>query len=101
MPKIFVILILAVSVIEAQVTTGTILGTVRDNTQAGVAGAVVTITETSKGTSLQFRSDETGSYQAPFLIPGVYSVGVEKEGFKRSLQAGVTLDVDQKARVDL
>ena len=36
---------------EAQVTTGTIVGTVRDQQGAAVPGATVTITEVGKGTS--------------------------------------------------
>ncbi len=84
----------------AQQTTGTILGTVRDNTGAVVSGAKVTITETSKGTVQSFTSDESGSYNAPFLIPGTYSVSAEMAAFKRQMREGVTLQVDQKARID-
>ncbi|MGC8794999.1 MAG: carboxypeptidase-like regulatory domain-containing protein, partial [Bryobacteraceae bacterium] len=69
--------------LPSQVTTGTILGTVRDSTGAAVPGAQVTITEINKGTSLQFVTDDTGAYTAPFLTPGTYSVAVEKPGFKR------------------
>jgi hypothetical protein len=85
----------------AQVTTGTILGTVRDSTGAVVPGAQVTITETSKGTSTQYATDETGSYNAPFLAPGTYSVAIEKTGFKKQIRSGIIVQVDQKARIDL
>src|ERR1700733_3955142 len=67
-------------------TTGTIVGTVRDNTGAAIPGASVTITDMNKGTVVKFTTDATGSYQAPLLIPGTYSVGVEKEGFEKSIQ---------------
>jgi hypothetical protein len=60
----------------------------------------VTITETNKGTSLQFVTDDTGSYTAPFLTPGTYSVTVEKAGFRRQVRSGIVLQVDQRARVD-
>ena len=65
------------SLLTAQVTTGTILGTVQDNTGAVVSGATLTVTDTGKGTSKQLVSDENGSYNVPFLIPGTYSVAVE------------------------
>lgn len=84
----------------AQQTTGTILGTVRDNTGAVVSGAKITITETSKATVQNYVSDETGSYNSPFLIPGTYSVAAEMAAFKRQVRDGVTLQVDQKARID-
>jgi hypothetical protein len=46
-------------------------------------------------------SDETGSYQAPLLISGTYSVTVDKDGFKKAVQGGVILEANQKARVDV
>lgn len=84
----------------AQVATGTILGTVHDNTGAVVPGAQVTITEINKGTSQNYVTDDTGVYNAPFLTPGTYSVAVEMTGFKKQVRDGVILQIDQKARVD-
>jgi hypothetical protein len=84
----------------AQVTTGTILGTVRDASGAPVAAARVTITEVNKGTVTSYQTDTTGTYNAPFLIPGTYKVVVEAQGFKRAETDNVILDVDQKARLD-
>ena len=99
---IFLAVILALAVPAlAQVTAGTILGTVRDSTGAIVVGAQVTITETNKGTASRYETDETGAYNAPFLVPGTYSVTIEKAGFKKSVRAGIVVQVDQKARVDV
>jgi carboxypeptidase family protein/TonB-dependent receptor-like protein len=81
-------------------TTGTIVGTVRDNTGAVVPGAAITITETNKGTVVRYTTDEAGAYQAPLLIPGTYSVGVEKEGFEKSVQSGVIVQTASTERVD-
>ena len=85
---------------SAQVTTGTILGTVTDSSGAAIAGAQITITDLNKGTNQQYTSDETGSYNAPYLTPGSYRVLVEKAGFKREASPSTLLDVDQKARLD-
>src|SRR3979490_2226626 len=84
----------------AQVTTGSILGTVHDSTGALVPNATVTITDTAKGTISTNQTDANGDYNVPFLIPGTYSVSVEMTGFKRSISSNVVLDIDQKARVD-
>jgi hypothetical protein len=84
-----------------QVTTGTILGSVHDTTGAAVVGAKVTITETAKGTVSEHNTGDDGDYNVPFLIPGTYSVAVQKEGFKRSVSQNIVLDVDQKARIDV
>jgi hypothetical protein len=84
----------------AQVTTGTIVGTVTDASGAGVAGATVTVKNTDKGTSMAYQTDQSGSYRAPFLIPGTYSVTVEKPGFRTDIHSGIILQVDQQAKVD-
>lgn len=86
--------------VAGQVTTGTILGTVRDSSGAPVAAAKVTITDINKGTVTSYATDQTGTYNAPFLIPGTYKVVVEAQGFKRAETDNVILDVDQKARLD-
>ncbi|MEO8522903.1 MAG: carboxypeptidase-like regulatory domain-containing protein, partial [Acidobacteriota bacterium] len=85
--------------VVAQVTTGTIIGTVSD---AGgvVPGAAVTIREVNRGTTDTVVTDSAGSYTAPFLSPGTYTVEVTVAGFKKWVRAGVVLQVNQRARVD-
>lgn len=85
---------------SAQVTTGSILGTVRDNSGAAVKGAKVTITEIGKSNSSNYTTDDEGAYNAPFLIPGTYSVTVEAGGFKKAVTNNVVVQIDQKARID-
>src|SRR5689334_437114 len=47
---------------RAQVTTGTIVGTVQEASGAVIPGASVTVTNTEKGTALAFETDQNGSY---------------------------------------
>lgn len=84
----------------AQVTNGTLLGTVRDATGAVVPNATVTVTDVGKGTSTVKQTDADGNYTAPNLLPGTYNISVEREGFKRSVQNNVVVDIDQKAQID-
>ena len=84
----------------AQVTTGTIVGTVSD-ANGVVPRATVTIREVNKGTADTVVTDETGSYTAPFLTPGTYAVEVNVDGFKKWIREGVVLQVNQRARVDV
>ena len=84
-----------------QVTTGSILGTIHDQSGAVVANATVTVTDTGKGTTATAKTNGTGDYAIPFLIPGTYNVVVESPGFKRTVSNNVVLDIDQKARIDL
>lgn len=85
---------------SAQVTAGTILGTVRDGTGAAVPGATVVIKEVTKGTSVEYQTNEDGAYTAPFLSPGSYTVNVQKQGFKPQASSPFELQVDQRARMD-
>jgi carboxypeptidase family protein/TonB-dependent receptor-like protein len=85
----------------AQMTTGTILGTVTDTSGAAVPGAKITITNVGTQISQALQTDSSGSYVVPTLIPGTYNVTAEKAGFQRTVKTGIILQVDQKARVDL
>src|SRR5512134_514623 len=85
---------------EAQVTTGTIVGSVKDPQGAAAPGATVTITEVDKGTVSTHVTANDGSFVAPFLIPGTYEVAIELTGFRRHVHRGVVLQVNQRARVD-
>src|SRR4026209_677019 len=84
----------------AQVTTGTIVGAVRD-ANGVVPGAAVTIREVNKGTADSYVTDEAGAYTAPFLAPGTYTVEVNVQGFRKWRREGVILQVNQRARVDV
>jgi hypothetical protein len=81
-------------------TSGSILGTVLDNTGAGVGDAKVTIVNVDRGTTQAVTTDPSGDYNVPFLPPGNYRVTVEKSGFKKQQSAPTKLDVDQRARID-
>jgi len=94
------LMVLLSSLASAQVTTGSILGIVRDNSGGAVKGAQVTITEVGKSTSTTYTTDDEGGYLAPFLIPGTYAVAVEAQGFKKAIINGVVVQIDQKARTD-
>jgi len=78
----------------------TILGTVTDNSGAVVANAKVDVTNGATGTVSHTETTSSGDYTVPSLIPGVYSVTIEAPGFQKSVTAGITLTVDQKARIN-
>ena len=59
---------------DAQVTTGSLVGTVTDAQGQVVPGAPVTIKNVSQGTATTVHTDDNGAYTAPFLIPGTYAI---------------------------
>ena len=84
----------------AQENTATIAGQVQDASGAGIAGARVTAHNTATGLERSVTTNESANYSLPLLPIGTYDVTAEKEGFKKIVQTGITLQVDEHARVD-
>lgn len=97
---IFVICLLA-GVSRAQVTTGTVSGTVQDQQQAVVTGATVTLRNQATGRERQDTTTEGGLFVFDQVNPGEYSVTVERGGFKRSVVPKVVVAVSQTAVLTL
>jgi len=76
----------------AQSNFGRISGTVQDSSEAVLAGATVTATNTATGGKQQVNSDPSGAFVFPALEAGSYNIRVESQGFKASEQTGVILD---------
>ncbi len=81
--------------------TGTILGTVTDNTGAIIPNAKVKVTNTGTGAVVNMTTSSSGDFNASSLNPGSYSVSVEMAGFQKSVTTPFSLAVDQKIRVNL
>ena len=71
-----------------QTFRGTILGVVTDSSGAAVPGATVTIKNVDTGLTRTVTTTDDGSYSAPELPIGNYSVTVEKSGFKAGVVTG-------------
>jgi hypothetical protein len=95
------VLLLQVPQAQAQTFRGTILGTVTDSSGAAVVGATVTIKNVDTGLTRTVSTTEDGSYSAPELPIGNYSVSVSKEGFKEGLVRGVRVEVSSERRADV
>jgi hypothetical protein len=97
-----VCLLLAASVsVFSQTTTGRILGSVSDQTGAGVSGATVVITDVQRGSTRTATTDTSGAYAAPEVQPGVYKVRVEAKGFKTVERVNIVVEVAEDLRVDI
>ncbi|MGB2678787.1 MAG: TonB-dependent receptor [Candidatus Acidiferrum sp.] len=85
----------------AQTFRGIILGTVTDSSGGTVPGATVTIKNVDTGLTRTLTTSEDGSYSAPELPIGNYSVTVEKQGFKTGLISGIKVEVSTERRADV
>lgn len=85
----------------AQVTTGTISGTVTDSTGAVVAGAKVVVDNQDTGASRTVVTDASGRYMAPSLSLGNYKVTTSMEGFQTEVRSGIVLTIGREAVVNM
>ena len=82
----------------AQDTRGKISGTVRD--AAGVIpGASVKITNVDTNVSQNLTTNGSGYFEASFLNPGMYAVGVQMAGFKAVVRDRVALGAGEQLTV--
>ena len=98
---LFALLVLLAGSASAQTFRGIILGTVTDSSGAVVPGATVTIKNVDTGLTRTLTTSDDGSYSAPELPIGNYSVTVEKAGFKTGLITGVKVEVSVERRADI
>ena len=66
----------------AQTSTGILQGVVQDATGGVVPDAKVLVTNVSTNEVRELRTDTTGRYVLPYLLPGTYELSVEKTGFR-------------------
>src|SRR5690242_183952 len=85
---------------SAQAVYGSIIGTVTDPSGAAVANAKVTVTSQTKNTSVEVTTNESGNYSVTHLIPDVYSVRIEGQGFKVLSFKDIAVSADNATNID-
>jgi hypothetical protein len=87
--------------LHGQVTAGTMLGTVTDQSGGVLAGATITATNLDTHFSRTTRTDAEGAYLLANLPLGSYEVRAEMPAFKTKRVGPSTLIVDQRLRIDI
>ncbi len=100
MSRLSISALMLLGAVQAIAQTSQVTGVVQDPTKAVVAGATVIALNASTGLRRQTQSNASGVYAIPSLQPGTYELDVTKQGFKPVSQTGLTLEVDQVARLD-
>src|SRR6202020_2062410 len=83
-----------------QAVYGSILGTVTDPSGAAVNGAKVSATSQTKNVTVDVTTNESGNYSVTHLIPDVYTIRVQAQGFKVLEFKDVLVSADAGSRVD-
>jgi hypothetical protein len=92
-------LLLAISSANAQVTAA-VSGTVQDPSGSAIQGAAITVINLETGRQRHAVSDDSGSYSVLSLPLGATEVKAEKNGFKTVDRTGLTLVLNQNAKVN-
>ena len=85
----------------AQYTTASLAGTVSDPSGAAVSDARVTVENLETGLQKSTQTGTRGTFSLTALPVGRYQIAVEKQGFGRYVQSGITLVLDQTATVPI
>ena len=80
--------------------TGSIAGSVKDQSGAVISGAKLTLINMSTNAKDAAVSDSNGGFQFLQLAPAVYSLQVEAAGFKRAAVNDIIVQVDQITHLD-
>jgi len=96
-----VLVLLALPLAFAQtITTGDVVGTVKDTTGAVVPGATITLKSIDFGDTRTQSSDSTGGFRFTFLKPGNYAVSAAAAGLKTDVEK-LAVQVGQVASLEL
>ncbi|MBS1876535.1 MAG: TonB-dependent receptor [Acidobacteria bacterium] len=84
----------------AQVASAELSGTVLDATGAAVVAAKVVAVNNGTNRAFETVTNGVGNYIIPLLPPGDYTVAAEAGGFRKLVQKGLTLQINQQAEMN-
>src|SRR5918999_620177 len=85
----------------AQEITGTITGTVTDQSGAAIPGLTVTVRNMGTNATQSVVTDEHGVYVVTLLPAGRYEVSLELPGFKRFVRSNLEVSVNDRLGVNV
>ncbi len=96
----FALAVLLSAPVSAQVDTGSISGTVKDETGGVLPGATVTITHEGQAFTLSTVTRQDGTYIFTPIRTGAYVIDSELAGFRKGVRRGITVGIQEQVRVD-
>src|SRR5712664_1356274 len=82
-------------------TTGTLTGTIRDTSGAGIPGAAIALRNLTTNQTRSLISEAGGNYRAAALAVGDYEVKAQASGFAPYLNPKVTLALGRSTTLDI
>ena len=93
---ILILITLLALLAHAQTITGSLNGTVVDQSNQILAGASVTLTDERTKLSRVTTTNDSGGFIFQAVLPGTYSVKVEQRGFRSLQRQGITFSANDK-----
>jgi hypothetical protein len=100
LPLVILLFMLSSGAVSYAQTQGEITGEVSDTSGAVMAGVTITVTNQDTNVSRQAVTNAAGAYSFPSLLPGVYRVRAEIQGFQAMVHTDVQLQVQAVVRID-
>ena len=85
---------------RAQVDTGTLSGTIKDESGGVLPGATVTITHEGQALTLTTVTRQDGTYIFTPIRTGDYSIEVDFPGFRKGIRRGLAVGIGENVRID-
>ena len=85
----------------AQDYRGKVQGGVTDENGAAIPGAKVTLLNEATKVEVTSITNDDGRYKFDFIEPANYTIFAEKDGFKKTIQQGLTIRIQGDLTVDL
>jgi Carboxypeptidase regulatory-like domain len=92
---------ISINSLRAQLTTATILGSVRDASGGVIQQATIEAKVVATNLVRSTVTDAEGNYILTNLPVGEYELTASATGFKKEIQEGIILQVAQRARIDI
>lgn len=93
------ILLVTMTSARAQETRATIFGTVHDASGSVLPAVPVVVTNAETNVATHAVSNASGAFEIPYLLPGMYTVSAELDGFRKFTQTGLVLAVNSRTEV--
>jgi len=94
LPAVFFLTFTATLLTAQNENTGEIKGGVTDPTGAFVSDVAVSVTNVQTGVVTTTKTNESGLYDVPFLVPGSYTIKFSKQSFKDFVRQGIVLQIE-------
>jgi hypothetical protein len=98
---VFLLLVAFAFPMFAQTPSGEISGVISDSNGSVVAGVKITLTNSATNAVRELQTNDSGLYAIPALPPGIYTLKVEKTGFRAVERRNIEILVGSANRIDV